>query len=121
MATLAPISIVQAGLAPALAAASAGGDQFVNPSDGRTFLVVRNASGGAIVVTIVRQRTAGKVQGEGDVTLGNLTVSVPATTGERWIGPLGDTFNDGNGNVQVTYASVTSLTVAAVRLPALGA
>jgi hypothetical protein len=43
---------------------------------------------------------------------------VPAS-GERMIGPIQDAFKDGNGQAQITYDAVTSVTVAAFNLAAL--
>lgn len=106
MALLATQSIVRAGLAPAYAAASGGGDQFT--PDARTYLQVKNASAGAITVTIVTPRN----DAYGNAIADN-TVSVPATTGDRLIGPFpADAYADpATGLANVTYSGVTSLTV----------
>ena len=108
MALLASQKVVRTGLAPAYAAANAGGDTFT-PGQG-VFLEAKNASGAAITVTIV---TPGSTSGQ---AIADVAVSVPATTGERKIGPLpGSLFADpatGVGNI--TYSGVTSLTVAIV-------
>lgn len=107
MATLAPQSIVLTGLNPSYAAASAGGDEFVN--DGKKFLHVKNGGAGAINVTAVCQTACN--YGTGSPTHDDV-VAVPAA-GERIIGPFPPgRFNDGNGKVQITYSGVTSLTVA---------
>lgn len=118
MAALTVLNVAEAGLVPELVAAAAGGDNFVNGDDERTFLVVRNASAGPITVTVTAQSAAARVPGYGQMAKANLTVSVPATTGEKWIGPFaGQAFNDSAGLVQVTYSAVTSLTVTAVKVP----
>jgi len=88
-------------------AASAGGDAFDN--DGRTFFVVKNAGGAGITVTF------------DSLVLSNFGTDVnPAPTvaaGETRIFGTFDTtrFNDANGRVGVTYSSVTSVTVMAVK------
>lgn len=106
MATLSIQKPTLAGLAPTYAAAAGGGDQF--PNDGATILHVKNGSGGALTVT-VDSKTPSNYGTDVDVT-----VSVPAA-GERMIGPFPKArFDDVNGNVQVTYSGVTSLTVAAL-------
>jgi len=47
----------------------------------------------------------------------NVVVTVPATE-YRMIGPFPKSrFNDGNGKVKITYDNVTTITVAAIRLP----
>lgn len=108
MATLVTQPVTPAGTAPTYAAASAGGDK-INPGP-TTFLHVKNASGASITVTV--DSVAPCNQG-GDH---NLVVAVPATTGDRMIGPLpADRFASAtDGLVAVTYSGVTSLTVAAI-------
>lgn len=45
----------------------------------------------------------------------NLAITVPATTGDVWVGPLSTSrFNDANGRVGVTYSQVSGLTVQAM-------
>jgi hypothetical protein len=93
-------------------AASGGGDTLL-PGD-KTYLLVKNASAGVITVTVARFPAT---DSEGQAETG-LAVSVPITTGEKWIGPLsaGRYMNPATGNVEVTYSGVTSLTVAAVNM-----
>lgn len=108
MAVLAAQQITRAGLAPALTAASAGGDEF-SPSANRC-LLVRNASAGAVTVTAVTPGTSGGL-GVDDVV-----VSVPAGA-DRYIGNVSDdVFKNVNGNVGITYSAVASVTVAVLAL-----
>lgn len=45
----------------------------------------------------------------------NVTITVPATTGDVWAGPFPTArFNDVNGVVQMTYSSETALTIGAI-------
>ncbi len=110
MAQLTVQKVVPAGLGPTYQAAAGGGDTFLN--DGQTMLHVKNTSGGAITVTV--NSIAACDQGfDHDVV-----VSVPATTGDRMIGPFPTgRFNDANGLVSITYSGVTNLTVAPIQLP----
>ena len=111
MATLAVQRITRAGLNPAYAAASAGGDKFA-PSE-TTFLHVKNGSASAHNVTVV---TPGEVTD--GLGIADLVVSVPAT-GERMIGPFPSRYFSNaadSGLAAVTYAAVTNVTVAAVVL-----
>ena len=109
MALLAHQQIAATGTAVSHAAAAGGGDT-VTPDD-RVFLWVKNASGGAITVTVA---VPGTFYAQ---ALADIAVSVPATTGERLIGPLDRKLADpSTGVVNITYSGVTSLTVAAVRL-----
>lgn len=110
-----------AGLDPTFAAASAGGDAFVNPNDERTYIRVKNGGASPITVTVspvtpnsVKQAGATP----GPVSLPNYSVAVPAS-GDISIGPFPAAYNDAGGNVNVSYSGVTSVTVAAIRMPAL--
>lgn len=110
MALLATQNIVPAGVAESLSAAAGGGDTFT--PDDRTFLHVKNGSGGAITVTVV---TPGTFRGQ---AIADYSVSVPATTGDRMIGPFpAEVFADpSTGLASITYSGVTSLTVGILRL-----
>lgn len=102
--------IAPSGLAAALAAANVDGHSVAN--DGRTFIHVKNASGAPINVTV--KASAYKV---GGLALTDVVIAVPATTGERLIGPFDPTaFNQSGGEVNVDFSAVTSVTVAAYRL-----
>lgn len=109
MATLTVVDVTTAGAAPSFVACAGGGDQFNN--DGHTMVEVKNASGSPITVTFVAQTACN--QG----SIHSTTVSVPATTGDRMCGPFDPArYNDANGNCQITYSAVTSLTVAVISL-----
>lgn len=109
MALLTTQQVVITGLAPTFASAAGGGDTVV--PDDRTFLHVKNASAGAITVTVV---VPGTTYGQANP---DVAVSVPATTGERMIGPLTAALvNPATGVVDISYSGVTSLTVAAIRV-----
>jgi hypothetical protein len=113
MAVLAVQQIARTGLAPALAAAAAGGDSF--PNTGRVWLRVVNADlAVARTVTIASQLSAGALPQGAAKT--DLVVAVPADT-ERWIGPFDPAgFNDANARVVVTYDDEADLTVGAFAL-----
>lgn len=108
MAVLAVQQIARTGLAPALAAAAAGGDAF--PNAGKVFLRVANANvGAARTVTVASQIPTGAIP-EGTAKT-DLAVNVPASS-ERWIGPFEPaSWNDANGRVVVTYDDEADLTV----------
>lgn len=118
MAALSIQQIGEAGLDPQFSAAAAGGDTFANDTLERTFLFVKNGGAGAITVTGTAQKTQAGVRGFGALPRNDIAVSVPAGQ-DRLIGPFTDAFSDAAGNVSVTYSGVTSVTVAAVRLPRL--
>ena len=108
MATLTVSPITRDGLVVSLAAADVAGDEFANT--GKEFLVVDNQSGGNCTVTLDIQRT---VDGQAIIDR-----SVVLADGERrYIGPFKTNFyNDGDGNMNVSYSTVTSVTVAAIQL-----
>lgn len=103
MATLVVDTITRDGLNPTMVAAAGGGDQFANT--GKEFVEVDNADAAPMTATFVTQKT---VDGQ---AVGDRAVTVPA--GERRIiGPFDPSvYNDSNGNLQITYSAVTSVTV----------
>jgi hypothetical protein len=108
MALLSTQKIVRTGLAPSYGAAAASDTFAPGPA---TFLHVKNAGGSPDTVTLVTPGSA-----ISDVAIGDPTVSVPATTGDRMIGPIpGGTFSDPTtGLVTVTHSFTTSVTVAVI-------
>lgn len=94
--------VVRTGITDTLAAANVDGNFFTNT--GREWLEVLNGSGGSINVII-----AGVADG---VTVTALrTIAVGAGVRKK-IGPFpANTYNDANGQVQITYSAVTTVTV----------
>lgn len=118
MATLSVQNLVISGeLLPSYGAAAGGGDEM--PNDGDTFLHVKNGGGAGITVTVAAQVTARDAEGYGPFTRANLAVSIAAGA-DKLIGPLPPkTFNNTNGRAAITYSGVTTVTVAALRIPRL--
>lgn len=114
-----PQQVVEAGTAGTYAApsgAGAGNGDSI-PGDGRTFLHVKNTGGTVLTVTIKIPFVA---YGH---TIADATVTVPATTGDKMIGPFpAKPYNQPTSNathagrVLVEYSSVTSMTRAVVSL-----
>jgi hypothetical protein len=106
MATLTVQATTAAGVTPAAAVSAAGGgDQFAN--NGKTMLEIVNGGVGSITATIASQNPCS--QG----ATHNTTITIPAGETRR-AGPFDPArYNDGSGNVQVTYSGVTSVTVRA--------
>jgi hypothetical protein len=96
--------ITRAGIAPSYAAANVDGHSW--PNNGTQLLQVKNASGSPITVTFPIPVT---VDGQ---AVASKTVSVPATTGDRLIGPFPVQYNQLNGDLNVDFSAVTSVTVA---------
>jgi hypothetical protein len=104
MATLTKQLIVRAALTPTYAAAAGGGDEFLNT--GAEFLLIKNGDSSSTTLTIVTQATVDSQ------AVGDRTVTIPAGE-ERMVGPFTrTTYNDGTGKCQLTYSSVTALTIA---------
>lgn len=107
VALLALQRITQSGLAPAFAAAAAGGDSFQPGDDVK--LHVKNGSAGTITATLNSQRKCD--QGVDH----DLAVAIAAGA-EAIIGPLAaNRFADPvDGLVKVTYSAAAGVTVAAL-------
>lgn len=117
MAALTVQDISGSGLEPAYTAAAGGGDTIADDGTERTFLHVENGGASEITVTVTAQSSSLHVEGYGTLARANLSVAVPAGEG-RMIGPFPpNAFKDSSGNVAVSYSDVTSVTVAALRLP----
>jgi hypothetical protein len=79
--------------------------------DDRAFLIVKNASGSADTCTVV---IPGSTYGQARP---DVAITVPATTGERWIGPFTPDMADPvTGFVTVTHSQTASVTCALVRV-----
>lgn len=108
MALLSPQQVGITGTTPSYGAVAAS-DTIV--PDERAFLIVKNASGTADTCTVVIPGTA-YGQNRPDVA-----VTVPITTGERWIGPFTpDMADPATGLVTVTHSQTASVTCALVRV-----
>jgi hypothetical protein len=115
MANLTISTLTEDGDTIALASAAGAGDEYVNDRKGNTFIYIDNQDASSTTVTATVQNTSVVVDGYGTLTKTDRVVAVPAGE-QRWIGPLPQAFNDSNGRVQLTYSSVVSLSVAAVKV-----
>lgn len=102
-------TISNSGIAPSFTAAETDGNWLVN--NGREFLEVKN-TGDEITVTI---QTPATIE---NVAIAEVAVTIPATTGDKMIGPFAThVFNQADGTVYVDYSGVTNVTAAAFTLP----
>jgi len=108
--------VTGAGYSTAASAANAGGSSFQASSDQRTFLRVTNANGSPITLTIVHQQASFNAPGVGTASVPDITVTVPATTGDLLVGPIYPAYIDASGLAHITFSAVTSVSVAAFRL-----
>ena len=112
MAELTIQQITEAGGSVTYSAAAGGGDTADN--GGSTFLHIKNGGGSEITATITAQTTSVDSSIYGDLTKANATIEV-ASEGEAFIGGFAPAaFNDGNGEIAITYSGVTSVTIAAL-------
>ena len=111
MATLTTQEVTRLGVAQTYAACAGGGDKFTPGAN--TFLQVKNASGGALTVTVAVAKVPLP-----DATSAVAAVSIPATTGDKMFGPFPAEFfaAAADGLAAITYSGVTSLTIAVLRL-----
>jgi hypothetical protein len=109
MPLLTPQAVSLAGLTPVYGAAVAS---TTVPCDERSFLHVKNANGSSMTVTLT---ATGAVRGQ---TAANVVITVPATTGDKMIGPITADLFAGtvDGTCAVAYSSTTSVTVALLRI-----
>lgn len=99
------------GIAPAYQGTLSTSDTYTFSNDGRVFLHVKKTGAGACTATIT---TPGTVRGK---AIADATVSIPATTGDKLIGPFPpDLYNDASGLVTIAFSDIAGLTVAVVRL-----
>mgnify|MGYP001562877003 CR=1 FL=1 len=111
MATLTVQKVTRLGITPSFAACTGGGDKFLPSAN--TYIELKNTSGGALTVTVAPAKVPIP-----DTTITFAAVSIPATTGDKIIGPFpADVFAAAaDGLAAVTYSGVTSLTIAAFEL-----
>lgn len=108
MATLTVQNISLAGITPSYTGAAEAGDEFANTGD--TLFQIKNG-GSEATVTI---ETPAKIEG---IDIAEIAVVVPATTGDKMIGPFAPAiFNSSDGRVVVTYSAHEDFTVAAFKL-----
>lgn len=117
--TLQNISI--AGLGPTYSTATASDTTSGITPDDRVFIHAKNSNASTATITInpVAPTTV-KVPGVGNVAVPALAVTIPATTGDRMIGPIPPAYIDGTGTITMVNSGViTNLTIAVVRLPSV--
>lgn len=108
MALLSQQPVAITGTTPSYGAVAAS--DTIAPDD-RAFLIVKNASGTIDNVVVV---VPGTTYGQNNP---DVTVAVPITTGERWIGPMVPALADPTtGFITVTHSQTASVTCALVRV-----
>lgn len=106
-------TITPAGLAPSYTAGDAANGHAFSGNTGDCFILVRNTSGSACTVTI---ETPAKFKG---LALVPPAVVVPATNGERQIGPFDPSlYQQQDGNVYIDLSTASGVTLGVFFLPA---
>jgi len=114
VATLSTQSVSRAGITPSYAAAAGGGDACEVGDD--IFLHFKNTNAAARNVTLAIPSSASTYP---NVVYTNVVVNIPATTGDKMIGPISALFKDvTTGLCTITYDAVTNLTVGCFKLQA---
>jgi len=115
VATLTTQQISRAGITPSFAAVTGGGDACEVGDD--IYLEFKNTNAATYTVTLAIPSSASTYPG---VTYTNVAVVIPATTGDKIIGPISALFKDPTtGLCTITYTGTTTNgTVACVKLQA---
>lgn len=119
MAAITLQTIAAAGIGPTYQAATASDAVAGAPGDETVFIHAKNTNAATATVTINPvSPTTVKVPGVGTVTIPAISVTVPATTGDRMIGPIPAAYIDATGTITLANSgTITNLTLAAIRLP----
>lgn len=111
--------VVRTGLAATYAVAGAGAgqlnvtDTYLVNNDGKVILHFKKSGAGTCTVTILVPTTS-DVDG---LVVPDRTITVPATTGDRFIGPFPpEVYNDAVHDVRFTLSEITGLTCAVLRV-----
>lgn len=103
MATLTVTQMAETGTQPSLTAAAAGGDSWSWTDSAFVYLTNGDASSHTVTIT-------SEAVDEPGLAVTDLAVAVPA--GEsRMIGPIDKAYKGSDGNVDMSYDAVTSVTV----------
>ena len=119
MSAIALQTISAAGVTPSYQAATAS--DTVAGCDGgeRIYLHAKNSNAATATITIQPVNpTSAKVPGVGNVAVPAIAVVIPATTGDKLIGPIPAAYIDALGTITLANTgTITNLTVAAFKLP----
>ena len=104
MATLTTQSITRAGVTPSYAAVTGGGDACECGDD--IYLQFKNTNAATYTVTLAIPSSASTYP---NVAYTNVQVTIPATTGDKLIGPVSALFKDPTtGLCTLTYTGTTT-------------
>jgi hypothetical protein len=119
MALLTVQNVVAAGITPSYAASTTS-DTFADDGAERTFLHVKNTNAAIRTLTIAPAVASASVPGVGSVTIPSMSVTIPANTGDRMVGPFPPAYINTSGLVTATLDAAAGVTVAAIKLGKVG-
>lgn len=103
--------MVSTGITPSYTGSLSTSNTYQVRNNGRTFVHFKKSEAADCVVTV---ETPKLVAG---LAVAEQTVTVPASTGDKMIGPFPPSvYNDANGDVNITLSNIAGLTVAVVTL-----
>lgn len=103
--------MLKAGLTASYTGSLLASNTYKVRNDGKVMLHLKKTGAGICTLTIVTPNTS---QG---LAISDQTVSIPATTGDVFVGPLPPSlFNDASSDVSFTFSDEEGLTIAAIRL-----
>lgn len=110
--------VAAVGIVPTYAAAAAS-DTFTDDGSQRTLYQIKN-TGTQKIATIVPPQATETVPGVGLITIPTMTVTIPATTGDKMIGPFSPAYISSAGKVTVALDGIAGASVAAIKLAKVG-
>ena len=123
MSAIALQTVTVAGTTPSYQAATASDNVPGATTNERVYIHAKNSNAATATITInpVSPLTA-RVPGVGVINVPAISVVVPATTGDKLIGPIPAAYIDATGNITLANTGTnTNLTLAAILLPAQSA
>lgn len=110
-----------AGTTPSYAAASASDTCAGITPDDRVYIHAKNTNAATATVTVQPVApTSVTAKGVGAVSVPAIAVTIPANTGDKLIGPIPAAYIDGTGGITIANTgTITNLTLAVIRLPAV--
>ena len=108
---LTPQVLTTSGITPSYTGSHSTSDTYLVRNNGRCYVHIKKSGAGDCDATF---ETPGNVGGN---AIADLVVTVPATTGDKMIGPFPpNIYNDSVGDVNITFSEITGLTIAVVEM-----
>lgn len=111
-ARLTPEAVIRNGLAATYNGSLSTGNTYLIKNPGNVVLHFKKSQATDCIVTLITQNV---IDGQ---AVADRTVTVPATTGDRFIGPFpANIYEDAVGDLRFTMDNIDGVTVAVLRLP----